>query len=91
MHLTYGSYKWQTGLNSLSKPEKTVRIMREPLVTACDHNRLQSWFILQRSNSRYVSGATEPVDLQQCMKGEWKSEEEEGIQYGNKIRGDKGD
>lgn len=44
--------------------------MREPVVAACDHNRLQSWFILQRGNSCYVSGAPEPVDLQRCMKGD---------------------
>lgn len=44
--------------------------MREPIVTACDHNRLQSRFIVHRGNSRYASGATEPVDLQQCMKGD---------------------
>lgn len=50
--------------------------MREPVATARDHSR-HSWFILQRGNSRYVSGATEPVDLQQCMKGDWKSEEED--------------
>lgn len=90
-HLWFIYCKWQTGVNSVSKPDKTVRIMREPVVTACDHNRLQSWFILQRSNSRCVSGAIEPVDLQQCMKGDWKSEDKEGIQCGNKIRGDKGD